>query len=360
LNKAEGAVRRITPVILSGGSGKRLWPLSSHERPKQMLDLCGEQTMLQMTAARVSDNCRFEPPILVTAAAQGEAAEGQIRDLGIALPRVILEPSARNTAPAIALAALAAADDELLLVMPSDHLIGNDAAFLAAIEAAAPLAEAGWLITFGVRPSRVETGYGYIKRGDSIASGVFRVDRFVEKPDTSTATAYLEAGGYDWNAGIFLFRADTFLSELRRHAGDIEETARLAMEMAVREGALIHPNADHFRSSRSESVDRALMEHAGRVAVVPVDMDWSDVGSWQALYEVAEKDSRGNVASGSSVLIDTSNCLIRSEGPVVAAIGVHDLVVVATERAVLIVPRSESQRVPEVLAMLAARGEPQT
>lgn len=365
MTTTDGTARRITPVILSGGSGKRLWPLSSQERPKQLLKLAGERTMLQLTAARVADAGRFAPPILVTAEAQGEATEGQIRDLGMAVSRVILEPAARNTAAAIALAALAAAGDELLLIMPSDHLIADVPAFLVAVEAALPLAEDGWLITFGVRPTRIETGYGYIKRGDNLAApsngnqGAYRVDRFVEKPDAATAAVYLEEGGYDWNAGIFLYRADVFLAELRRHAEDIAEQSRLAMNGAVRDGHLIRPDAAQFESCRSEAVDRAVMERADRVAVVPVEMGWSDLGSWQALYDVADKDSEGNVASGPTTLIDSANCLVRSEGLVIAAIGIRDLVIVATDRAVLVVPLSESQRVPEALALLAAGEKPQ-
>ena len=348
--------RPIVPVILSGGSGTRLWPMSRQARPKQMLALAGERTMLQMTLDRVGDRGRFQSPIIVAAASQAEAIAGQI-DGAAADARLILEPAARNTAPAIALAALASAPEDLLLVMPSDHLIADSPAFLDAVAAAAPLAGQDWLVTFGIRPTRAETGYGYIRRGAAIAQGVFKAERFVEKPDAATASAYLAEGCYDWNGGIFLLRAGAYLDALARHAPDILSAVRAAMPPTLPGMNPISPDAAMFEQTRPQSVDHAVMEHAGRVAVVPVDMGWSDIGSWQALYEVGAPDAAGNVVRGDAMLLDSSGCLVRSDGPMVVAIGVEDLTVVATGDVVLIVPRGQSQRVQEAVAALRERGD---
>ena len=346
--------RRITPVILCGGSGTRLWPLSRSSRPKQMLALQGSETMLQMTAARVAADDLFEAPILVVGEQLAEAAMNQLDEAGTPAGAVIVEPSARNTAPAIALAALAAPPDALLLVMPSDHLIGNKEAFLAAIEAAETAADAGWLVTFGVRPDRAETGFGYIQRGTSIGGSTFRAERFVEKPDAATAAMYLADGGYDWNAGIFLMRADSFLTSLRRHAQGIAGAIAPAMKAAVWNGRFVRPEAESFSNAPAISIDHAVMEHADNVAVTPVDMAWSDIGSWQALYEVSSRDGGNNVLSGEAMALDAQNCLVWSDGPLVSVVGVRDLAVIATADAVLVIPLSESQRIREVVAWLSA------
>ena len=347
--------RRITPVILSGGSGTRLWPVSRAARPKQMLALDGARTMIQLTAARVADDRRFEAPIVVAGEALADSAAAQLEQAGVAPGLTIVEPAARNTAPAIALAALAAGDDALLLVMPSDHLIGDVPAFMTAVDAATPFADHGWLVTFGIRPTRAETAFGYIRRGGEIAPGVFRADRFVEKPDAATAAAYLAQGGHDWNAGIFLFRAGAYLAALAKHAADIDTAARDAIEGAERDGARLYPSAAVFEAAPARSIDHAVMEHADNVAVVPADIGWSDVGSWQALYETSSRDARGNAATGDVLLVDADACLVRSEGPLVVAIGVEGLAIVATGDAVLVVPREDSQRVQEAVAALRAR-----
>ena len=349
--------RPIVPAILSGGSGTRLWPMSRQARPKQMLALAGERTMLQMTLDRVGDRERFGAPIIVAAAGQAAAIAGQIGDAA-SDARLILEPAARNTAPAIALAALVSAPADLLLVMPSDHLIADVPAFLEAVAAAAPLAEQDWLVTFGIRPTRAETGYGYIRRGEPVAPGAFKAERFVEKPDAATASAYLAEGCYDWNGGIFLLRAGAYLDALARHAPDIASAVRAAMPPSSEAIRPLSPDAVLFETVRAQSIDHAVMEHAGKVAVVPVDMGWSDIGSWQALYEVGQPDSSGNVVRGDAMLIDSSGCLVRSDGPMVVAIGVEDLAVIATGDVVLIMPRAQSQRVQEAVAMLRERGDP--
>lgn len=350
--------RRITPVILCGGSGTRLWPLSRRARPKQMLALTAAGTMLQMTAARVSDRAKFEAPLVIAGAEQAESAVRQLEEAGIAAGGLIVEPVGRNTAPAIALAAASLSEDDLLLVMPSDHLIGEPARFVAAIETAAAVAEAGWLVTFGVQPDRPETGYGYISRGDQIEPGVFRAERFVEKPDAATAASYVADGKHAWNAGIFLFRAGTYLDALRAHAPDIAADVREALAKGAWEGTRISPDAMLFEAVRAQSIDHAIMEKAEKIALVPVDMDWSDVGSWEALYDASSRDPHGNAVSGEALVVDSKGCLIRSDGPLVTAIGVEDLVIVATGDAVLIIPRKDSQRVREAVALLAERGDP--
>ncbi len=348
--------RRITPVILSGGSGTRLWPVSRTGKPKQLLSLTHAETMLQLTALRTADPARFAAPVVVGGAAHAGEIEAQLEAAGVAAGLLILEPAARNTAPAIALAAYALEPDALLLVMPSDHVIADVAAFLEAIAAARAAVEAGWLATFGIAPDRAEIGYGYIRRGAPLVPGVFRVDRFVEKPDRATAQAYLAEGDYAWNGGIFLFSAGSYIAALEAHAPGIADAARAAVAGGAREGARLHPDPLAFGRSPSDSIDYAVMEKAERVAVVPVEMGWSDVGSWDALHEIAVKDASDNAHHGEVVAIDTSGCLIRSEGPLVAAVGVRDLIVVATPDAVLILPRGSSQDVKRAIEQLKRDG----
>ena len=339
----------IVPVILSGGSGTRLWPMSRPERPKQFLPLTAEDTMLQLTAQRARGE-RFGAPIVVANASHAEMVETQLDAAGIAAEAVILEPAARNTAPAIALAALAAPKpDDALLVMPSDHVIADVDAFHAAIAAALPLVNDGWLITFGIEPDAPETGYGWIQTGDEIAPGVHRVARFVEKPPRDRAEAMLAAGGHAWNGGIFLFRADIFLGALASHAPEMLRCAQRAMERAKREGTRILPDAEAFGASPADSIDYAVMEKADRVAVVPVAMGWSDVGSWDALHAISERDGDGNCHRGEVIALDTNNCLLRSDGVRIAAVGVSDLVVVASGNDVLILPRGRSQEIKKLI-----------
>jgi len=348
--------RRITPVILSGGAGTRLWPLSRTGRPKQLLSLTHEQTMLQLTAARTALSPRFAAPIVVANAAHADLIEAQLEEIGIAADPLILEPAGRNTAPAIALAALAAEPSALLLVMPSDHVIGDVDAFLEAVERAVPIVEQGWLATFGIKAEAPDTGYGYIRRGRELVPGVHEVERFVEKPDRATAEAYLADGNYSWNGGIFLFEAGAFLDALRAHGPAILDAAERAMAGATREGGRLAPDAPAFGASPSDSIDYAVMEKAGKVAVVPVEMGWSDVGSWDALHALAPKDGSENAHHGEVISIDTTGCLIRSDGPLVAAVGVKDLIVIATNDAVLILPRGASQDVRRAVERLKREG----
>lgn len=339
----------ITPVILTGGSGTRLWPLSRQARPKQFLPLLTNKSMLEETQARVSDSM-FSAPIWVGGVAQAE----QLLALADDNVRLILEPEARNTAPAIALAALALPADALMLVMPSDHVIADRPAFIAAVQKAAALAADDWLVTFGIEPDAPETGYGYIEQSDALADQGYRVGRFVEKPDRATAESFLSQGGYHWNGGIFLFSAGRYLEALTRHAPDVAAAAHAAFESGVQDGSHFRPEAHSFARSPSISIDYAVMEKAGRVAMVPVSMGWSDVGSWDALHEISEKDENGNAMSGDTLAIDTTNSLIRTDGPKVTTIGVDNLIVVATADAILIMQRGDSQRVKEIVESLKA------
>jgi mannose-1-phosphate guanylyltransferase len=348
--------KRVRPVILSGGSGTRLWPLSRLGRPKQLIALVeGEETMLQQAARRVSDAASFAPPLIVASQDHAEAIEQQLAAIGIDGATLAVEAAPRNTAAAIGLAALLSSPDALLLVMPSDHAIGDPHAFRAAIAAALPFAEDGWLVTFGVTPDRPETGYGYIQAGEEIGARVRRAAAFAEKPDAATAAAYLAAGDRLWNAGIFLMRADSCTAALGAFAPDLLRVLEAAVAGQTQQGARLHPEPAAFAAAPSLSFDKAVMERADRVAVVPVDMGWSDIGSWEAVHALGPWDEAGNARHGDVVAPGSQGCLIRSDGPTVVALGVSDLVIVATERAVLVVPRGETQRVKEAIDALEAR-----
>lgn len=338
----------IVPVILSGGSGTRLWPMSTPEHPKQLLALTADETMLQLTARRTVGEA-FAAPIIVANARHAEEVEAQLERIGAPAQALILEPMGRNTAPAIALAALAAGDDSALLVMPSDHVIADVDAFHAAIHAAMPMVEQGWLVTFGIDPHAPETGYGWIHVGEAIAPRVHKVARFVEKPPRDRAEAMLASGDHAWNGGIFLFRADAYLGALALHAPAMLDAARQAMLTARHEGVRVFPDAEAFAASPSDSIDYAVMEKAAHVAVVPVSMGWSDLGSWDALHEISHGDDANNVCSGDVVAIETEGCLVQADGVRVALVGVSDLIVVANGKDVLVLPRGRSQEVKKLI-----------
>ena len=341
--------RTIVPVILSGGSGTRLWPMSRPERPKQFLALTADETMLQLTAKRAV-GAQFTAPVVVANAAHAEEVEAQLAAIGSSPAAIILEPAGRNTAPAIALAALAADNGEdALLVMPSDHVIADVDAFHAAILRALPLVDDGWLVTFGIAPDAPETGYGWIQVGEPVVDGVHRVVRFVEKPPLDRAEAMLASGDHAWNGGIFLFRADRYLAALQIYAPDIVTSTQAAMDAARREGVRVYPDAEAFAASPSESIDYAVMEKAERVAVAPVSMGWSDVGSWDALHAVSGRDSDDNSHRGEVLAIDTRNCLVQSDGARVSLVGVSDLIVVASGNDILVMPRGRSQEVKKLI-----------
>ncbi len=337
---------RITPVILSGGGGTRLWPLSTPQTPKQFLALTGEQTMFQMTALRITDRTNFTAPVIVANTAHAEIVEAQLAAIGITDATLLLEPCARNTAPAIALAALALDDPKSpMLVMPSDHVIGNPEAFAAATAALLPLVEDGWLATYGISPTGPETGYGYIKMAAEQAAGVNAVAAFVEKPDAARAAEMIASGDHVWNGGIFLFRADIYLGVMAVHAPEMLAAAQAAMDKAERYDNQIQPDATEFAACPSDSIDYAVMEKAERVAVAPVSMGWSDVGSWDSLHEIGDKDEGGNTTIGEVRISEATGNLIHADGIRVSVHGVDDLIVVANGSEVLILPRGSSQKV---------------
>src|SRR3954451_21114123 len=355
----------IHPVILSGGSGTRLWPMSRSLYPKQLLALTGDRSLLQETALRVADDRGFAAPIIIANEEHRFIIAEQLREIGVTPDALILEPFGRNTAPAACVAALRlaaipasgqiASDPEpLMLVMPSDHAIDDLAGFRQAIERAAAAARAGHLVTFGITPERAETGYGYIASGRKLESvaGAFAVTGFVEKPDPETAERYVASGEYFWNSGIFLFPASLYLSELERLRPDMLEACRAALAASKTETDFVRLDKDAFAACPSDSIDYAVMEHTLAAAVVPVSMGWSDLGSWDALWEMGDKDDRGNALAGNVVAEATRNCYLRSEAGLVAAIGVEDIVVVATDDAVMVAPRNRTQEVKQLVGRL--------
>ncbi len=344
----------ITPVLLSGGIGSRLWPVSREAHPKQFQPLAGELSMLQETLARTRDLAAAAPLVVCNEDHRFMVAE-QLRQLGITPGALILEPQGRNTAPAVALAALHAAGadpDALLLVLPADHVIRDVPAFIEAVGKALPAAADGRLMTFGVVPSSPETGYGYIKCGASAGDGLYDLERFVEKPDAATAAQYLASGDYLWNSGMFLLGAAAYLEELGRHAPQILEACRAAMSGAQVDMDFIRPDADAFAACPSDSIDYAVMEHTARGGVVSLDCGWSDVGAWSALWEVAQRDDAGNAARGDVLLDNCSNSYFYSDSRLVAATGVEDIVVVETADAVLVAARDRVQDVKNIVQAL--------
>jgi mannose-1-phosphate guanylyltransferase/mannose-6-phosphate isomerase len=357
----------IHPVILSGGSGTRLWPMSRSLYPKQLLALTGERSLLQETVLRVMGDAGgddgFAPPLIIANEEHRFIIAEQLREIGAAPEALVLEPVGRNTAPAACIAALrlaaAKAPDEpdaLMLVMASDHVITDLAAFRAAIGRAAAAGRAGRLVSLGIRPERPETGYGYIAAGAPIdgVAGAFQVSRFVEKPDAETAERYLASGEYFWNSSIFLFPVALYLAELGRLRPEMLAACKAALEGARSDTDFIRLDKAAFAACPSDSIDYAVMEHTSLAAVVPVGMGWSDLGSWDALWELGAKDERGNTLTGNVVAEATSNCYLRSEKGLVAAIGVADLVVVATDDAVMVAPRNRTQEVRQLVARLRA------
>lgn len=336
----------IIPVILSGGGGTRLWPMSTPETPKQFLALTGEHTMFQMTALRVKDRARFSAPVIVANVAHAGIVESQLAEIGITDATILLEPCARNTAPAIALAALTiASPGAIMLVMPSDHIITDEGAFHAATEALLPQVIDGWLATYGINPTGPATGYGYIQMGNKIAPGVQAVSCFVEKPDATRAAEMIAAGDHVWNGGIFLFKADAYLETMGKFAPEMKAAVVAAMASAERTGNVVRPNRDSFAACPSDSIDYAIMEKATQVAVAPVSMGWSDVGSWDALHELGSKDAAGNVTSGVVRVGQSKGNLIHADGIRISVHGIDDLIIVANGKEVMIMPRGTSQNV---------------
>ena len=346
----------ITPVLLCGGVGSRLWPVSRQGRPKQYLNLIGETSMLQQTLTRIEALAQTSPIIVCNEEHRFLVAE-QVRQLGLTSPTIILEPEGKNTAPAIALAAIAASASDSkvnLLVLPADHYVGEPTALIDAIEKAASAASQGKLVTFGLVPSHPETGYGYIRRGEALAIDVSVLERFVEKPDQPPAEGYIASGDYVWNSGMFMFTAGQFLVSLAKFQPKMAQVCQRAMEQAERDMDFIRPDAEVFTTCPSDSIDYAVMEHAPDGAVVSLDCDWSDIGAWSALWQTGDQDSAGNVTHGDVVLNKTQNSYIRSQSRLVTTTGVGDIVVVETADAVMVADRHSVQDVKDIVNALKA------
>lgn len=331
----------IVPVILCGGSGTRLWPRSRKSLPKPFLPLVGENTLFEATLARCGDSSRFGDPVVVAGAHHQLHVETQAD----ANARIIVEPEGKNTAPAIALAAHRLPADAVMLVCPSDHHIADTPAFVEAAQKAATLARGGWLVAFGIEAKSPETGYGYIRRGEALDGTGFRVDRFVEKPDLETATAFLDEGGYSWNGGLFAFTAGRFLEELAAHRPELADAVAKAVTGGREEGAVFLPEAEAFGQISGESVDYAVMEETTRAAVVPADMGWSDIGNWVALREANSADYAGNVAPQTAELVGCRNVMVDSDGPQVSVIGLENVTVVVSGNEVLVTSDDGAQKV---------------
>jgi mannose-1-phosphate guanylyltransferase/mannose-6-phosphate isomerase len=345
---------KIYPVILSGGAGTRLWPLSRAVMPKQLLPLVTDKTMLQETALRVRGWPEVMAPLVVCGNEHRFLVAEQLRDVGITPHAILLEPAGRNTAPAVAAAAQFLTDqdpDAIMLVLPADHVIEKNEAFRMAVERAYKLVQDGALATFGIVPGAPETGYGYIKRGEPLPGfdDCYKIERFVEKPDRDTAEGFVADGGFYWNSGMFMFRAERFLAEIAQHAPQIAGAAEAAVRDAYRDLDFCRLDEAAFAASPSDSIDYAVMEHTRDGVVVSADIGWSDVGSWSALADVQTKDANGNVQRGDVYLDNTSNTLVRAESRIVALIGVKDLVVVETNDAVLVAHKDQVQRVKNVV-----------
>ncbi|WP_369815349.1 mannose-1-phosphate guanylyltransferase [Erythrobacter sp. AP23] len=332
-------------MVLCGGNGTRLWPRSRATMPKPFIPLLGEQTLFQATLERCADREIFARPVVVIGERHLRFAEKQV-EANAPDALFVVEPFGRNTAPAIALAALALDPDEIMLVCPSDHHITDPEAFRNAARIAAQMATEDWLVAFGIAATAPETGYGYIRRGEALDGG-YRVQRFVEKPDLDTALGFLADGGYAWNGGIFAFRAGKFLAELSRHRPNLFATTKCAFERGDNAGATIHPDQESFAEIRGESVDYAVMENTDHAAMVDVSMGWSDIGNWDALFRERQLPSDDNVIVGPGEVIGATGVMIDSDGPHVTLIGANDLVVVVDGEDILVTARGAVQRVRE-------------
>jgi mannose-1-phosphate guanylyltransferase/mannose-6-phosphate isomerase len=354
--------RTIHPVILSGGVGSRLWPLSREQYPKQLLALTGAETMIQQTVRRLGGAGRFGAPLVICNQEHRFIIAEQLREIAVAPAAIILEPEGRNTAPAAAVAALATAErfgpDALVLLMPSDHLVADATAFRAAVDQAAAAAEAGALVTFGIRPTAPETGFGYIRAGRELeaAPNARTIDKFVEKPDRATAESYIAEGGYSWNSGMFMFRAGDLIAEMERLDAPTLEACRQALAAAKPDADFVRLDKAAFQRAVSRSLDVAVMEKTRNAAVVSADMGWSDVGSWTALADIAPKDASGNTLIGDARALDSRDCYVRSEGRLTALLGIDGAIVVTTDDAVLVASKDRAPDLKKLVDDLRAAG----
>lgn len=345
----------ITPIIMAGGTGSRLWPLSREQYPKQFLPLVDKHTMLQSTILRLKGLDGTKPLVICNEEHRFLAAE-QLLKISALHKNIILEPCGRNTAPAVALAALTALKsgdiDPLLLVLAADHVIGDEPAFISSVLQAVPYAEAGKLVTFGIVPTHPETGYGYIHCGEAVGNDVFKVDKFVEKPDYATACTYLESKSFYWNSGMFLFKASEYINELKLFRPDIYEACLDSISKSADDLEFIRVDKDAFESCPSDSIDYAVMEKTNRAVVVPMDANWSDVGSWSSLWDISEKDIDNNVTKGDVYQIDSQNNYVSSGSMLVTTVGVNNLVIVQTNDALLIADKNKVQDVKSIVSYL--------
>lgn len=347
------------PVILSGGSGSRLWPLSRESYPKQFLPLTSDQSMLCETLQRLDGFAGLSKPIVVCNEQHRFLVAEQLRDMQVSPAAIILEPEGRNTAPAVAIAAMAALEqdeDALMLVLPADHVIDDIKIFHQSLKIASKSAYKGLLVTFGIVPDVAETGYGYIKANQrydiSSAPCALGVSEFVEKPDADTAKSYLISGDYFWNSGMFMFKATCFLDELKQYAPDMSALCEQAYNAAAADMDFVRLDNDAFKKIKADSIDYAVMEKTDKAVVVPLDAGWNDIGSWSALTDVSESDEQSNVVSGDVLIEGSQNCYIRSEHRLIAALGVHDQVIIETADAVLVASRDKAQDVKRIVERL--------
>lgn len=352
----------IYPVLLSGGSGSRLWPLSRQSYPKQLLALTGSRTLLQQTALRVDED-DLQRLIVIGNAEHRFAIAEQLREVGLKSARIILEPAGRNTAAAAAVAALVAAAEDpeaLVLLMPADHLIADARGFRAAVRCGARAASDGHLVLFGIAPTSPATGYGYIEAGSRLDGhdGPRTVSRFHEKPEAAAAERYVATGRHWWNSGIFLVSARVLLAELSLHAPEVMRAARLALDNSLRDLDFCRLDPCSFAESPSISLDHAVVERTDKAVVLPVDLSWTDIGAWSQLWEISQRDADGNCLSGDVKAVGTRNSYVKSDGPLVATLGVEDLVVIATSDAVLVARKGADQLVKDVVTALQADGHP--
>ena len=352
------------PVILSGGSGSRLWPLSRKQYPKQFLALTGEHTLFQQTLSRLVFE-GMDAPIMVCNKDHRFIVNEQLQSLNLQTQAILMEPFGRNTAPAVAITAMKLVNegrDELMLVLPADHVLDDQKALQRALALATVAAERGEMVLFGVPATKPETGYGYIKSSQDalLPEGISRVAQFVEKPDEKRATEFVKSGGYYWNSGMFLFRASVFLDELKKHDPDIYDTCWVALERSVKNGDEVLIDPATFACCPDNSIDYAVMEKTQRACVVPLSAGWNDVGSWSSIWDVHAKDANGNVTKGDVLVHDSHNCLVHGNGKLVSVIGLEDIVVVETKDAMMIAHKDRVQDVKHVVKDLDAQGRSET